>query len=138
MNTTPFPALSAETLLAVNTVGQWLAQNDFSGEQPYSSDCVVLAGNAVIPTIDAACRIAKAQGVPLLISGGIGHSTPFLYAVIARHPRYHTIILFAQPDALKPLSSRISRTSSGIFRLRKFGWKIGQLIAAKMPVSPAH
>ncbi len=41
MNTTPFPALSAETLLAVNTVGQWLAQNDFSGEQPYSSDCVV-------------------------------------------------------------------------------------------------
>lgn len=51
MNTTPFPALSAETLLAVNTVGQWLAQNDFSGEQPYSSDCVVLAGNAVIPTI---------------------------------------------------------------------------------------
>lgn len=30
MNTTPFPALSAETLLAVNTVGQWLAQNDFA------------------------------------------------------------------------------------------------------------
>lgn len=132
MNTTPFPALSAETLLAVNTVGQWLAQNDFSGEQSYSSDCVVLAGNAVIPTIDAACRIAKAQGVPLLISGGIGHSTPFLYAVIA------ATTLFAQPDALKPRSSRISRTSSGIFRLRKFGWKIGQLIAAKMPVSPAH
>lgn len=135
MNTTPFPALSAETLLAVNTVGQWLAQNDFSGEQPYSSDCVVLAGNAVIPTIDAACRIAKAQGVPLLISGGIGHSTPFLYAVIAR---LRATTLFAQPDALKPRSSRISRTSSGIFRLRKFGWKIGQLIAAKMPVSPAH
>lgn len=135
MNTTPFPALSAATLLAVNTVGQWLAQNDFSGEQPYSSDCVVLAGNAVIPTIDAACRIAKAQGVPLLISGGIGHSTPFLYAVIAR---LRATTLFAQADALKPLSSRISRTSSGIFRLRKFGWKIGQLIAAKMPVSPAH
>ncbi|PVM01691.1 hypothetical protein C4794_26595, partial [Salmonella enterica subsp. enterica serovar Anatum] len=40
MNTTPFPALSAETLLAVNTVGQWLAQNDFSGEQPYSPQLV--------------------------------------------------------------------------------------------------
>ncbi|ENS4536223.1 YdcF family protein, partial [Salmonella enterica] len=99
MNTTPFPALSAATLLAVNTVGQWLAQNDFSGEQPYSSDCVVLAGNAVIPTIDAACRIAKAQGVPLLISGGIGHSTPFLYAVIARHPRYHTIRTSGRAEA---------------------------------------
>ncbi|EBX9481064.1 YdcF family protein [Salmonella enterica subsp. enterica serovar Abony] len=100
MNTTPFPALSAATLLAVNTVGQWLAQNDFSGEQPYSSDCVVLAGNAVIPTIDAACRIAKAQGVPLLISGGIGHSTPFLYAVIARHPLYHTIRTTGRAEAV--------------------------------------
>ncbi|EDS6651126.1 YdcF family protein, partial [Salmonella enterica subsp. arizonae] len=63
MNTKSFPALSGATLLAVNTVGQWLAQNDFSGEQSCSSDCVILAGNAVIPTIDAACRIAKAQGV---------------------------------------------------------------------------
>ncbi|EKQ8935001.1 YdcF family protein, partial [Salmonella enterica] len=36
MNTKPFPVLSGATLLAVNTVGQWLAQNDFSGEQPYS------------------------------------------------------------------------------------------------------
>lgn len=99
MNTKPFPVLSGATLLAVNTVGQWLAQNDFSGEQPYSSDCVVLAGNAVIPTIDAACRIAKAQGVPLLISGGIGHSTPFLYAAIARHPRYHTICTTGRAEA---------------------------------------
>ncbi|EIU9256719.1 YdcF family protein, partial [Salmonella enterica] len=77
MNTTQFPVLTGATLQAVNTVGQWLAQNDFSGEQPYPADCVVLAGNAVIPTIDAACLIAKAQGIPLLISGGIGHSTPF-------------------------------------------------------------
>ncbi|EMB7709013.1 YdcF family protein, partial [Salmonella enterica] len=99
MNTTPFPALSGTTLLAVNIVGQWLAQNDFSGEQSYASDCVVLAGNAVIPTIDAACRIAKAQGIPLLISGGIGHSTPFLYAAIARHPRYHTIRTTGRAEA---------------------------------------
>ncbi|AGR58863.1 YdcF family protein [Salmonella bongori] len=94
-----FPVLSGRTLFAVNTVGQWLAQNDFSGEQPYSSDCVILAGNAVIPTIDAACRIAKAQGVPLLISGGIGHSTPFLYAAIARHPRYNIIRTTGRTEA---------------------------------------
>ncbi|ENS4278332.1 YdcF family protein [Salmonella enterica] len=99
MNTKSFPALSGATLLAVNTVGQWLAQNDFSDEQSCSSDCVILAGNAVIPTIDAACRIAKAQGVPLLISGGIGHSTPFLYSAIARHPRYHTIRTTGRAEA---------------------------------------
>ncbi|EAR2925124.1 YdcF family protein [Salmonella enterica] len=99
MNTTQFPVLTGATLQAVNTVGQWLAQNDFSGEQPYPADCVVLAGNAVIPTIDAACLIAKAQGIPLLISGGIGHSTPFLYAAIARHPRYHTIRTTGRAEA---------------------------------------
>jgi hypothetical protein len=37
---------------------------------------VVLAGNAVIPTIDFACRLA-AHAVPLLISGGIGHPPRF-------------------------------------------------------------
>ncbi|ECG8590115.1 YdcF family protein [Salmonella enterica subsp. salamae] len=99
MNTRPFPVLSGTTLQAVNTVGQWLAQNDFPDEQPYPSDCVVLAGNAVIPTIDAACRIAKAQRIPLLISGGIGHSTPFLYAAIARHPRYNIIRTTGRAEA---------------------------------------
>jgi hypothetical protein len=29
--------------------------------------------------------------IPLLISGGIGHSTAFLYAAIGSHPRYHTV-----------------------------------------------
>ncbi|SUG42612.1 inner membrane protein [Salmonella enterica subsp. arizonae] len=34
MNTKSFPALSGATLLAVNTVGQWLAQNDFPANSP--------------------------------------------------------------------------------------------------------
>ncbi|MBS6488067.1 MAG: YdcF family protein, partial [Citrobacter freundii] len=54
-----FPALSDATLAAINTVGRWLAQNDFMENITVQSDCVILAGNAVIPTIDAACRIAK-------------------------------------------------------------------------------
>ncbi|HFZ8993390.1 TPA: YdcF family protein [Citrobacter freundii] len=86
-----FPALSAATLQAANTLGRWLAQDDFSGETPYRVDCVVLAGNAVIPVIDAACQIAEKQQIPLLISGGIGHSTSFLYTAIAEHSRYNTI-----------------------------------------------
>ena len=89
-----FPILSAATLAAINTVGRWLAQNDFM-----ESDCVILAGNAVIPTIDAACRIAKEQQVPLLISGGIGHSTRFLYDAIAEHPRYNIIRTSGRAEA---------------------------------------
>lgn len=46
----------------------------------------MLAGNAVIPTIDAACRLAAAQAVPLLISGGVGHSTGYLYEAVRQIP----------------------------------------------------
>ncbi len=68
-----FPPLSAATLAAANQVGAWLAQDDLATLPALPQvDVVVLAGNAVIPTIDAACRLAAAQAVPLLISGGVG------------------------------------------------------------------
>lgn len=94
---TIFPCLPGSTLSAVNTVGQWLAQDDLQPGQ--SVDMVILAGNAVIPTIEAACRLAAEQGVPMIISGGIGHSTTFLYAAIAKHPRYHTIPTTGRAEA---------------------------------------
>ncbi|MEO3988792.1 YdcF family protein [Pseudocitrobacter cyperus] len=89
---TTLPQLPDSTLSAANLLGGWLAQNDFASRpQPDEYELVVLAGNAVIPTIDAACQLAADEGKRLLISGGIGHSTTFLYAAIARHPRYNTI-----------------------------------------------
>lgn len=92
-----FPCLPDATLAAVNTVGSWLAQDDYRHDQQF--DAVILAGNAVIPTIDAACRIASEQAIPLLISGGIGHSTTFLYAATARHPRYNTVPTTGRAEA---------------------------------------
>ena len=75
-----FPRLSAATLAAANQVGAWLAQDDLAMLSALPQvDVVVLAGNAVIPTIDAACRLAAEREVPLLISGGVGHSTNYLY-----------------------------------------------------------
>lgn len=92
--------LSPEILMAANCLGSWLAQNDFS-TAPQSADMqlIVLAGNAVMPTIDAACRLASESGKTLLISGGIGHSTSFLYQAITQHPRYHTIGINNQAEA---------------------------------------
>ncbi|HDR2624145.1 YdcF family protein [Enterobacter cancerogenus] len=92
-----FPCLPEVTLNAANVAGRWLAQDDLQPNAPV--DLVILAGNAVIPTIDAACRVASEQGVPLLISGGIGHSTTFLYAAIARHPRYNRIPTTGRAEA---------------------------------------
>lgn len=97
---TTFPALPEQTLAAANALGEWLAQNDFVGKPaPVRADVVILAGNAVIPTIDAACALAAAQQTPLLISGGIGHSTTFLYSAVARHPRYNTLRTTGRSEA---------------------------------------
>lgn len=128
MNITPFPTLSTATIDAINVIGQWLAQDDFSGEVPYQADCVILAGNAVMPTIDAACKIARDQQIPLLISGGIGHSTTFLYSAIAQHPHYNTIRTTGRAEAT---IWRISLISSGTFRMKKSGLKTSQQTAVK-------
>lgn len=115
MNNTPFPTLSTATIDAINVIGQWLAQDDFSGEMPYQADCVILAGNAVMPTIDAACKIARDQQIPLLISGGIGHSTTFC---IALSHSIRTTTLSAPLAEQKLPSWRISLISSGTFRMK--------------------
>ncbi|MFG0515640.1 YdcF family protein [Kluyvera intermedia] len=92
--------LPEEVLTAANQLGGWLAQNDFTG-QPDIQDTqlIVMAGNAVMPTIDAACRLASENGGTLLISGGIGHSTDFLYQAIAQHPCYCSLSIEGQPEA---------------------------------------
>lgn len=128
MNITPFPTLSTATIDAINVIGQWLAQDDFSGEVPYQADCVILAGNAVMPTIDAACKIARDQQIPLLISGGIGHSTTFLYSAIAQHPHYNTIRTTGRAEATILADILIS---SGTFRMKKSGLKTSQQTAVK-------
>lgn len=100
MLTTMFPVLEATTITAINTLGQWLARNDFATSPPAQDvEFIVLAGCAVFPTIDAACQLAATSHAPLLITGGIGHSTPFLYGAIAEHPRYNTIPTTGRAEA---------------------------------------
>jgi uncharacterized SAM-binding protein YcdF (DUF218 family) len=131
-----FPCLPDDTLAAVNTVGEWLAQDDVEREAAQNVDFVVLAGNAVIPTIDAACRFAAAQNVPLLISGGIGHSTSFLYAGIAHHPRYHVIATTGRAEAsiladvarqfwqVPPENIRVDDQSTNCGENARFSWNM--------------
>ncbi|ROP62261.1 uncharacterized SAM-binding protein YcdF (DUF218 family) [Enterobacter sp. BIGb0383] len=84
--------LNDNTRLAANLLGRWLAQQETTVPPVLTdNDVIVLAGNAAIPTIDAACQLAASSGALLVISGGIGHSTTFLYAAVARHSRYHTL-----------------------------------------------
>lgn len=97
---TLFPCIPEPTLAAANTLGQWLAQNDFASKPaPAHVDAVIIPGHSVIPVIDAACAIASGQHIPLIISGGIGHSTPFLYAAVSRHSAYNLIPTTGRKEA---------------------------------------
>jgi len=100
MMKTPFPPLSHTLLNAANCLGGWLAHDESAAlAQCDDAGLVVLAGNAVLPTIEAACQQAALRQIPLLISGGIGHSTPFLYRAVAAHPHYHTLPTAGRPEA---------------------------------------
>lgn len=100
MLTTTFPALQATTIDAINRLGEWLSHNEFDAPPAVTDgELIILAGNAVIPTIDAACELAARTELGLLITGGIGHSTTFLYSAIAQHPHYNTIPTTGRAEA---------------------------------------
>lgn len=127
-----FPALSHDTLAAANLIGDWLSQDDLP--QNAQPQIAVLAGNAVIPTIDAACRLAAQRQIPLLISGGIGHSTTFLYDAVQKHPHYQVL----QVEGVRNrISWRTSPNNSGKFRAIALWWKTVQPTAAKTRGLPA-
>ncbi|QTF10791.1 YdcF family protein [Brenneria izadpanahii] len=84
--------MPADVIDAVNIIAAWLAIDDYSSRRDeLIADAIVLTGNAVLTTIDGACSLAKTRGIPLIISGGIGHSTGLLAAAIEKHPRYRDI-----------------------------------------------
>lgn len=100
--------ISPDLVEAVNAVAAFLALDDLHGDVAARRfDMVVLAGNAVLATTAAACRAARAADVPLLVTGGIGHSTSLLAeAVSAAHPE---IAVADRPEAeiLRDVALRI-------------------------------
>lgn len=56
----------------------------FSNAALESLDAIVLLGNQVIATLDAACQLAqRAPQARLVLSGGVGHATQLLYENLA-------------------------------------------------------
>jgi hypothetical protein len=54
-----------------------------------SGRMLVLMGSAVLEPVEVAARALHSGATGrILVSGGIGHSTPHLYEAIARHPTY--------------------------------------------------
>ncbi|MTD25856.1 YdcF family protein [Erwinia sp. J316] len=70
--------LNPQNLDYLNTISHWLAVNDISGEQDLHGDVAILAGHAVLPGILGAFSRLAATTIPVLLSGGVGHSTGLL------------------------------------------------------------
>jgi len=84
------PPSPAEFCHAVNTLGAWLALDDFAPVGPSDAeladlDAILLFGNQAVATLTAACTLAcRATQARLLFSGGVGHSTALLYENLRR------------------------------------------------------
>ncbi|MBG6248584.1 MULTISPECIES: YdcF family protein [Symbiopectobacterium] len=78
--------LSDEAIRDLNTLAGWLALDDFSIRENLNPDLLILAGHAIMPTIIGALDFAAQTGVPVLLSGGIGHSTMLLQQAVKQDP----------------------------------------------------
>lgn len=83
----------------VNLVSEFLAERDADGI-PAAVDGVVLLGGSVLAAADLAFQAMRdGLGRTLVIAGGIGHATPFLYDAVAAHPRYRDVATAGRTEA---------------------------------------
>ncbi|ACS85097.1 YdcF family protein [Musicola paradisiaca] len=83
--------LSDAMMTDLNTLATWLAQDDMPGLTHINPDGLILAGHAVLPNILGALALAQSINIPVLLSGGIGHSTALLQTAMAKNPLTTTI-----------------------------------------------
>ncbi|KAL8663184.1 MAG: hypothetical protein Q9202_004116 [Teloschistes flavicans] len=81
--------MDINTAADLNLVSNFLAFQQY--DSPQSVDCIVVCGSSILhcaETIFSALRSTPGLAPTLVLCGGIGHSTPFLYAAVAKNPRY--------------------------------------------------
>ena len=88
----------------LETIGAFLARRDVATLDPHESsrtyDVLVLCGSAVLVAVELAA-LAFHDGVVghVLVTGGIGHSTPYLVAAVRGHATYADVVTDGRPEA---------------------------------------
>ena len=87
----------------VNRIAAYLARRDVASLSPAvvpHADVLVLCGSAVLAAIDiAATAFQDGLADRLLVSGGVGHSTPHLRQAVREDPRYGDVSTDARPES---------------------------------------
>jgi uncharacterized SAM-binding protein YcdF (DUF218 family) len=118
---------------ALNTVAAFLALDDISSSDGALDvtgiDCIVWAGNAVLRTAEEAFRLVRDGTVPrVVLSGGIGHSTPLLWQAVAQHETYHVVATEGRSEAriMKDIAERFWNLDSSRILLDDASTNSGQ------------
>ncbi|MGE9551152.1 YdcF family protein [Erwinia amylovora] len=105
--------LSQQTVHDLNTLARWLAEDDLNaGEQQsdktslagrsnpvVNAEMMILAGHAVLPGITGAFDLLSASSLPVLFSGGVGHSTALLKQALSSSSHYAGVSTTADSEA---------------------------------------
>ena len=100
----------------VNRVAGFLARRDIASLSLAvvpRADVLVLCGSAVLTAIDvAATAFHDGLAHRLVVSGGVGHSTPYLRQVIRENPRYRDVPTDGRPEST--IIAEILRVHHGV------------------------
>ena len=95
--------VGAQARADVNRIAAYLARRDVASLSPAvvpHADVLVLCGSAVLAAIDiAATAFQDGLADRLLVSGGVGHSTPHLRQAVREDPRYGDVSTDARPES---------------------------------------
>jgi uncharacterized SAM-binding protein YcdF (DUF218 family) len=87
----------------MNRIAVYLARRDIASLSPavaLRADVLVLCGSAVLAAIDvAATAFQHGLADRILVSGGVGHSTPYLRHTVRENPRYGDVPTEARPES---------------------------------------
>ncbi|MCS3429919.1 YdcF family protein [Klebsiella sp. BIGb0407] len=105
--------LSGAVIHDLNTLADWLSVDNFTGEENADHDILILAGHAIIPNIVGALYFASQADIPVLLSGGIGHSTQLLKKAMQESPFLNITDINAESEAelLSLIASQIFHIS---------------------------
>lgn len=85
----------ADVCADIKTLARFLAHEEiFNLNVCEPVDCMVLCASAVLLQAEVVFRALEARPAlakTLVLVGGIGHSTTYIYEAVARHPKYHTL-----------------------------------------------
>ncbi|VUS83102.1 YdcF family protein [Klebsiella huaxiensis] len=98
----------------LNTIADWLSIDDLSELDNLQPDVLILAGHAIMPNIVGAVNFAANADIPVIFSGGIGHSTDLLREAVKCNAYIAASLKYSLNDSEARILADIAKMVFGI------------------------